>query len=147
MYSKKTKPEGGDFYNHTNFFFQQSWYHDRNACITHNTEGFMGLNFSSHKPDDSLLFLGRLARTNAFSSFSFPFAEVRIFLCGGDHCWMSSFGVFSLSRPPLQQGRLFHLLLWGLHRDPSKFSLSSWSGLHKNKKNVKQQQHHHCVLL
>lgn len=65
----------------------------------------------SHKPDDSRLFLGRLARTNMFSSFSFPFAEVRSFLCGGDHCWMSSFGVFSVSRPPLQEGRFFHLVL------------------------------------
>jgi len=85
--------------------------------------GFIGLKFT-HKPEESLLFLGRLARKNTFSSFSFPFAELRGFLCGGDHCWMSSFGVFSVSRPTLQADRFFPLVLRGLHKDPSKFSLS-----------------------
>lgn len=117
----------------------------RNSSIKYDTIGFYRVQIISHKPDDSLLFLGRLARKNTFSSFSFPFTLVRGFLCGGDHCWMSSFGVFSVSRPPLQAGRLFHLVLRGLHKDPSKFSFSSWNGLHKNQGNIKQ--HHHFLLL
>lgn len=116
--------------------FWSCW--SRNACIKYDTVGFWlyRVKMINHKPDDSLLFLGRLARKNTFSSFSFPFALVRGFLCGGDHCWMSSFGVFSVSRPPLQACRLFHLVLRGLHKDPSKFSFSSWNGLHKIKETL-----------
>lgn len=55
-------------------------------------------------PDtDSFFLLDLLARTNWLLSFSFPLLMSRWCLWLGDHCWMSSVGVHSVSRPSLRQ--------------------------------------------
>lgn len=98
---------------------------------------------------ESLRFLGRLAKTNTFSSFSLPFSVTRGCLWGGDQFWISSWGVFSASRHA-SWGRFDRLLLCESSREFSRFSLkqgSSWRGLEKQNTLVKKQPTHLSIFM
>ena len=104
-----------------------------------------------NSPVNCVLFLDRLARTNCLPWFSLPLMTTRVCLWGGDHSWMSSVGVFSLSRPP-RHALLFCLFRWceSDSIEPSNLSLrrdNSWSGLKQKKRSWLDLKHIHAYIM
>lgn len=97
------------------WWWTRAEYGSYHMCTNYNAAGYRWSE-NCFLPDvHSFFLLDLLARTNWLPSFSLPLLRSRWCLWVGDHCWMSSVGVHSVSRPSLRKPfdlRLLVLLDW-----------------------------------